>query len=107
MTPGLTPEPCPLDVDNDGFITEDDAAAIAGTIYAYDPPETACPVPTICDWGVNFDCIINEDDHAAVLDYIENCEVDPCPCEGGSSFASAPDEGLSIERYMLALAALW
>jgi hypothetical protein len=102
----MTPEPCPLDVDNDGFITEDDAAAIAGKIFAYDPPEVDCPVATICDWDVNFDCIINEDDHAAVLDYIENCEVDPCPCEGGSSFASAPGEGLSIERYMLALAAL-
>jgi uncharacterized membrane protein len=100
----LTPEPCPLDVNGDGFITEDDAAAIASMIVLYDPPERDCFPATICDWDVDFDCVIDEDDHAAVLAFIGGCQVEPCPCEGGNGFG--PGEGLSIERYALALAAL-
>jgi hypothetical protein len=53
---------------------------------------------------VDFDCVIDEDDHAAVLAFIGGCQVEPCPCEGGNGFG--PGEGLSIERYALALAAL-
>ena len=60
---------------------------------------------TICVWDVNFDCIIDDDDVQAILDFIDECVDDPCYCGGSSGFAYAPGEGLSIERFTEAIAA--
>lgn len=54
-------------------------------------------------WDVNFDCMIDDFDYDAVLDFIDECVNDPCYCEGGGSFAYAPGGGLSLERFTAAM----
>jgi hypothetical protein len=96
----LTPEPCPTDVTNDGYIDENDLAAV----FLRTLITNSCGNAEICVWDVNFDCAVDEDDYDAVFGVIANCESEPCPCEGGDSFTSG--DGPSIEDYALALASL-
>ena len=96
----LTPVECPYDVNGDGFIDEYDAAEILELGDLQDP---SCPMAVICRWDVDFDCDTDYDDYEAVLAYISECG-DPCTCEGGS-FAATGGGGLSLERFMDALAA--
>jgi uncharacterized membrane protein len=98
----LTPEPCPYDVDNDGDIDEDDAAAILGLVENPASP-TICPPAIICHWDVNFDCQITRADLELVLDYLETCVGFPCQCEGESF--GGESQGLSAEDFAAAMAA--
>jgi hypothetical protein len=96
----LTFEPCLSDVDDDGDIDEDDAAAILAMIDPNSP--TICPPATICRWDVNFDCQITRADLELVLDYLETCVGFPCQCEGEGF---GPGAGLSAEAFAAAMAA--
>ncbi len=69
-------------------------------------PSQECPSATICDWDVDFDCHITDDDYDAALEFIGECTFDPCTCEGESGFASTPGGGHSLERFMEAIASI-
>jgi hypothetical protein len=92
---------CPYDVDVDGDIDEEDSVAIYRFMVHNPVVSGACGPGIICIWDVNFDCIVDGDDMEAVLDWIAECEADPCLCEGGESFGGGG--GLSAERFAAAL----
>ena len=98
----LTPEPCPWDVNDDGYIDEDDAAEMLAMMPSEQP--VPCPQATICRWDVNFDCEIFTDDVRAVLDHIAECNEEPCPCPGSESLGGSGG-GLSASQFLEAMMA--